>query len=462
MTLLLWVSMLVLAPQRSLWAAAPEPAVDETVASPNGDDAAPATRGEVWTPAWRFGPKQELELGVGASYWLRGELQLRERERELGLPQRVRGRLWLRYRGLTTHLEVQDVREWGEGDTRTTGTTGLGEGYAELAGEGRSGVLEGRLRLGRQRVAWGSERLIGEANWNPHGRAFDGLRAYGRAGPVGVELLGAMLRAPIRSDGLDDPRARAGEWLGAAQLFVAVDPWLRLETHLLARNREPSEDEPERHRLVLSPGLRLLGEPVPGLHYELEGYLQRGHWDGRPHRAWALASKVRYRVEGPGELRTTLVAGYAMASGTPCKGDPGDGCVAGVHREFDGFFGSRHTYLGFADLFAFSNVRDLELGPDFELGEWFELRARYHYFQLHESRGAWRRSNGTLVGRGWDRGNHEHGLGHEFDFDLRLRPLWPLTLELGYSPFVPDGAGPKLLGSRAAIHRVHLRVEVKI
>src|SRR5262249_13383010 len=52
------------------------------------------------------------------------------------------------------------------------------------------------LRLGRQRVAWGDGRLIGDDDWSATGRSLDAVRFGLELGDLDLEAMGALLAAP--------------------------------------------------------------------------------------------------------------------------------------------------------------------------------------------------------------------------------------------------------------------------
>ena len=74
-------------------------------------------------------------------------------------------------------IQVQDVRLWGEeantlGDFRADNFD-LHQGFVELK---KIWDTPWSMRLGRQEVSFGGQRLIGAVGWTQQGRAFDGMR----------------------------------------------------------------------------------------------------------------------------------------------------------------------------------------------------------------------------------------------------------------------------------------------
>ncbi|MCA9706404.1 MAG: alginate export family protein [Myxococcales bacterium] len=397
------------------------------------------------------GEADPLHFGLGASVWLRGEVRAESGEPTFVIPARTRAQVEARWRGLRSFVQFQDVRRWGSSaDLTTSATTGLHQGYLELSG--RWGAASGFIRVGRQQHFLGSMRVMGIAPWNPNMRSLDALRVHGEHGPFSFDVAGALLRPPETLELVDDTGdayqvRHRGEGLLTAAARAQVHRAFDLEGYALLRSYAPTVDDPTRDRLVFSPGGRLLGQPWRGLHYELEGYVQSGRWDGVPHAAWLGAATVGYAWErGP---RPQVEGGYVAASGGRCD-RVGDQVVCNreVHRDFDGLLGARHRFYGVADLFAPTNAHDGWVGARVSPGGWTELRAELHHFALHDPTGRWLRTNEAPVGSGPDPDNRQRTLGEEVDLRASLHPWGPLTLQAGHAVFVPTGAGRGLVGTR--------------
>jgi len=407
-------------------------------------------------------PADPLHFGLGASVWLRGEARAESGPVGWQIPQRTRVQVEARWRGLRSFVQVQDVRAWGTADTITTAaTTGIHQGYFELSG--RRGRAEGSIRVGRQQHFLGSMRLVGLAPWNPNMRAFDAVRLSGTHGPFSVDVVGALLRRPQTltvTDASGDARElrHGGEgWLATA-VRVQAHRAFDLEGYALLRNYAPTEAEPERERVVFSPGARAQGELGRGFRYDLEGYVQTGRWDGLSHAAWLGAATVGYRFDDP---HVPLVeGGYLATSGSGCAEVSGDvTCDVDGHRDFDGLLGARHRFMGIADLFAPTNTHDAWAGLRVSPAGWTELRVEMHHFMLHDPTGRWLRVNEAAVGIGPDPAGTRRTVGEELDLRVNLHPWGPLTAQLGYAMFVPVAAGERHVGS-SVLHFAYLMTQV--
>lgn len=399
------------------------------------------------------GPQDDpVRVRFGASVWARGQVRSKPPETTWRVPQRTRLQADARWRGLRGFVQVQDVRDWGAAPSTisTPATTGIHQGYLELSG--KRGDAEGMIRIGRQEHSLGSMRMVGTAPWNPHMRSFDAVRLRGAHGPFSVDVAGALLRTPGRFTYVDDEGAERTIEHGAEGLLmtsfgVAAHEAAQLEAYLLVRNQMPTADEPNVDRLVLSPGARLTGKPWRGLHYDLEGYVQTGRWDGRGHGAWLGAGTLGYRFRVDGEPLLELGGVVATGGGCDQAGESAT-CDRGPNHDFDGFFGARHRFLGIVDAFAPTNVIDAWGGVRVRPVSWLEVRTEMHHFMLYDPSGRWLAVNDAQVGSGPVPTNAERTVGEELDLRLSMNPWGPLQVQLGYGVLVPTGAGPAMIGER--------------
>lgn len=407
-------------------------------------------------------PQRELEIQPGVQVWLRAQARRNPDFASEAAPpdavdvlSRVRLSASIRWRMLRAFAQVQDHRSWGGQGELTTPPFGMHQGYAELAGEGRQ--MTAVLRLGRQEVSWGRQRILGPLPWAPQGRSLDGVSLLAVRGNAFAELLAAMIERP-RTFMADDASVHTrGVVLGAARFGIALHDAAKLELLALVDRAGPSPTQLQRDRLVADAGAHLIGEPVKKvLTYDVEAHGQLGHWNGARHRAWAFASIVRAQLPKP-KAHPGLHLGYAMGSGNACTGEPGTTCSPTRSREFFNFYPTNHPPYGNLDLNDWSNLRDAEVGVFVREDAGFEVSAIYHSFWLNDPRGTWTDSGSRLVATGWDPTNVHAHLGHELDVVLNYTPWPPLMIQPGYGFFVPGSAARRLAGDDAQ-HFVYLWV----
>jgi hypothetical protein len=434
--------------------------------APASEETPPAVAEPVPEPASAPSPapaerERELEFHPGVQIWLRGQAR-RNPDFSSETPpldtvdvlSRVRLSASIRWRMLHAFAQAQDHRSWGGQEETTTPPFGMHQGYAELDGE--RGKAHGSIRLGRQEVAWGRQRILGPLPWAAAGRSLDAVRILGGLGMVELELLAAMIERP-RTFTVEDVSVHTrGVTLGAMRLGIAPHDAVHVELMALVDRAGPSPAQLQRDRLVADAGVHVFGEPVKKvLTYDVEAHGQLGRWSGLPHRAWAFASLVRAQLPEP-KAHPGLHLGYAMGSGNVCTGEPGTTCSpTGTSREFFNFHPTNHPPYGNLDLNDWSNLRDLEAGLFVREDAGFEVSAIHHSFWMDDPRGTWTDSGSRLVATGWDPANTERHLGHELDVILTYTPWPPLMIQPGYGFFVPGAAARRIAGNDAQ-HFVYL------
>jgi len=341
------------------------------------------------------------------------------------------------FESLRLLVQVADARSFGQfaAGTDDGGTTGLHQGFLELAlGEGRW------LRLGRQEINLGHQRLVGALNWSTAGRSFDALRVHLGFGPSSLDLIGAMARWVRRvtetDDTVDPPEERStlstGDELVALYFAWAALEAVRLDAYVLYRHDGATEGDVERERDIAAPGLRLHGAPAAGLTYEVEGVIQAGRAGGRRHLAFGAALEVAYVVQVP------IRPGFALGGSYGSGGAPGDSIT-----ELDNFYPTNHGFYGIADLFGWRNL----LHGYFRISSAptaapITVSLNNHVFGLASPGDRWSSAGGATLGA--DSANRDRFLGYELDVDVGWRPRDWFAVSLGYALFIPATAASNL------------------
>ncbi len=414
--------------------------------------------------------KKQLSFVPGLRYWVRGfgrqvtSFDASAPAHQYGIIHQARLHARASYGPVSAFVQLQDARTWGfeQSTTSNDANTDLHQGYFDLAGA--TGKLSGSLRLGRQEIIIGSRRLFAERPWNPNGQSFDALRLRGSSTVVELDVFAAMLAPPrtieAQVDGEDVSISTRGGYVGGAYLTIHAHPAIAIDAAMFWDYEGPTATDLNRDRRIISPGVRLHGQPVRGWNYELEGYYQAGAQFRLPHRAWALAALTSYEFDV--DTRPTPYLGYTLASGQSCPPSEDGTCALGERStEFFDFYRRRHGYQGIADLALMRNIGDLETGVGLKPHSKLGLNVDYHLFHLQQPDGRWWRVPDNLVGAGFDPQNQARLLGQEFDFRLLARPFdaeWQgrkldlLKIEVGYALFLPLAAARTIAGGSDPRH----------
>lgn len=226
-------------------------------------------------------------------------------------------------------IQLQDVRTWGEEEDTlgdfSAGQFDLHQGYVEipdLAGQQAS------LRLGRQEMGLGEQRLVGSVDWTQQGRSFDGVRLSAGGGDAGGDVF-----YMVTSDRSVVGRETSAAFMGAHTTLAGVGGGV-LELfwfHDRARGARESAESTLGGSFDLRRGL---------LAVRVEGAYQLGTRDGDEVLAHLLAVRVGARIP---ENRGSVTFMYDLVSG--------GGAEDGRTRAFSTLYATNHRFYGYADLF---------------------------------------------------------------------------------------------------------------
>ncbi len=315
-------------------------------------------------------------------------------------------------RHVSAFVQLQDVRFWGEEANTLTDFRAdnfdLHQGYVELRSAEEGGW---RLRLGRQEVGFGEERLVGPVNWTQQGRSFDGLRA-GRDGSFGAIDAFAFVLAESAALGVPHESEFFGAYAQLEGIAGGALDLYSLHTHVAGVGTNQA-----------TLGARYQAARGPW-RYRIEGSYQLGDRDSATVRAFMVGARLGRMVADQIEL--TLW--YDLLSGDPA---PGDGRI----EAFETLFATNHPFYGLADLFldiprhtGGLGLHDVALKLSATPQPDLRLTLDAHAFSVMRL--------GTLSSR---------RLGEELDLTARYRYSTSVVLEGGAS-YVRDGPGLVALG----------------
>src|SRR5690606_20315581 len=261
---------------------------------------------------------------------------------------RARLGLGAAWRAAKAFVQFQDARNFGSFPGNDDGSTfALHQGYGEISSE------SGYIRLGRQEIDLGDQRMIGALDWLMKARSFDALRMHGVFGRIELDAFGAMLR-PMTT--LSTGESASGDYLGALTLTARLAAAFAMDLYVLYRHDGRIEGNVARDRDIASPGVRLFGT-AGGFGYTLEATAQAGDDAGASHLSYARSGYARNGLGGA--RRPAFHAGFAVASG-----------ASGRLSEFENFFPTNHKFYGFADLFGLRNLLDGHAGASLRPTAW--------------------------------------------------------------------------------------------
>ena len=324
---------------------------------------------------------------------------------------------------LRFHVQAQDARV----AKKSVGPTGtpfrapfdLRMAYADL-GSAKAPIA---VRVGRQELVYGEQRLVGHVSWVNAARTFDGAKVTFRAKAFEVDAFAASV-VRILEDGFDTS-GHGNRFVGTYLKTGAVIPNGSLEPYLFwRRDVDLATETGARGDLGQTTiGVRLAG-PLPAqLDYDVELAMQRGSLGSDDLRTWAGHGRLRKALPGRGAVR--LTGEYNYASGDE---DPADG----VRGTFDQLYPTGHDKYGLADQIGWRNIHHARAGVELTPLKKLPIATTYHSWWLAERRDGIYTAGSAPLARvpAGAAGRH---VGQELDVQA-ARPLTPqLHLVAGYA-----------------------------
>jgi len=311
--------------------------------------------------------------------------------------------------GVAAYVQFQDARTMGEEGSVTANlrNADLRQAWVQLDSIGGRALF---LRVGRQELAYGDERLVSPLDWSNTGRAWDGVRGWAALGDVRVEGFHTWV--------VERGNADRDDLFNGVHVARATP---KAEENLYAFARH----FPSARTFDVTYGAR-----VRRAFGRLDARAEAAGQDGRrgagdePVAAWGAAAKLSYEALPARRGRVALEAIAGSGSRAPSS-----------RREtFEPPFPLGHAYLGTMDLVGWSNVRDLNVGVSGEIARGVTGIVEVHDFELMEPTDAWYDAAGRAVLRA-SPGDATTDLGRELDLMLRWTPRPKVALAGGYGRF---------------------------
>lgn len=268
------------------------------------------------------------------------------------------------------------------------------------------------LRIGRQELNYGNQRLVSPLDWANVRRRFDGVKLFAKTGRWDVDFFYAkpVLVQRKQRDRYDEDF----DFYGIYTTYKGI-PRHGLDLYFFAVDDTGSSVSPNGRagdKSTYTLGGRFWGK-TGGFDYETELAGQWGHWAGDTVQAWSVTADGGYTLGVSGKPR--IGVGFDWATGDE---DPTDSAV----QTFDQLFPLGHKYFGFLDLVGRRNIT----GPNLNFSFWpvadkVQAAAAWHYFWLAQERDALYNAAGAATR--CDATGHG---GKEIGSELDLTVLWKI------------------------------------
>ncbi|HEY8666865.1 MAG TPA: alginate export family protein [Tepidisphaeraceae bacterium] len=298
----------------------------------------------------------------------------------------------------------------------------LQQGFVDLKTSDAANPF-GFLRLGRQELVYGAQRLVSPDDWRNVRRSFDGAKL---SLSIPNDTVEAFWVRPvlIEQDQFNNDvkgTSFAGIYNVLALPALMRDGNLKLDTYLFALNqsrRSPAGIDADTY----TAGMRFHGNPKP-FDFDVEGdyqFGQRGGQGGANISAWSVAAEAGYTL--PTTMTPRAFAGLDIASGSPDVG-----------KRFNQLFPPTYMYLGHVYLFGRTNLIDTHAGVELHLTHNLTFSAAEHVFWRENTDDAMYNLSGAVVRA--DNGTDAAYVGNELDFSLNWQIGEHLTGYIGWAHF---------------------------
>jgi len=279
------------------------------------------------------------------------------------------------------------------------------------------------LRVGRQELAYGEQRLVGHVSWVNAARTFDAAKLTIRGKRASLDVFGASV-VRILEDGFDKSGA-GNRFAGAYATVPSLVPAASVEPYAFwKRDVNLLTETATRGTLNLATiGVRWIGRLPRGFEYNTDTALQAGSLGSDDVNAWAGHYMMRSPASGSLGFRTSAEFNYATGDKDPADATRGT---------FDQLYPTPHDKYGLADQVGWRNIRHLRAGIELIPFKGVPVSANYHSWWLNEKRDGLYAAGGALLAR-VPAGAASAHVGQELDVQATKSLTPQLLVGAGYA-----------------------------
>jgi hypothetical protein len=247
------------------------------------------------------------------------------------------------------------------------------------------------IRVGRQELAFGEQRLIGHLGWANTARSFDGARMTLKRQGFQLDTFAASV-VTIRPDAFD--KSGAGNALyGAYGSLSALIPKQVVEPFFFWRQSSGVAAELGGTATIhqATTGARMAGKIPASLDYSSEVAMQTGSVGLDTIKAWAALGLLG-KTLGNVPAGPRLFAEYNYASGDANRAD-------GARGTFDQLYPTGHDKLGLSDQVGWRNIRHARAGIELKPAPKWQMNSSYHSWWLASAADGLYSASGALIAR---------------------------------------------------------------
>lgn len=322
-------------------------------------------------------------------------------------------------------VQTQDARAFNKATGgRTTplrDTLDLRQAYGEFG-------TTTMLRVGRQELNIGEQRLVGSATWLNNARTFDGGRLIVTRGRVQISVF-AVSVVTIQPEVFD--RSGSGNALtGADVVLNAIIPKQTVEPFFFWRQSRGITAELGGTATLrqATTGVRMAGRFSPTVDYSGDIAVQTGSAGPDAISAWASHTAVGRTFAGAA-FSPRLFGEFNHASGDANAKD-------GTRGTFDQLYPAGHDKYGLADQVGWSNINHVRVGVELKPAAKWQASGGYHGYWLASATDALYNAAGATVARS-TAGTAGRYVGQEVDVQTAYTYSPQLQIAGGFAHLTP-------------------------
>ena len=303
------------------------------------------------------------------------------------------------------------------------------------------------VRVGRQELIYGSQRLISPPDWANARRTFQGAKLYWVTEQWSIDAFWVqpVVNNPNKFDSVNNNQNLFGIW---STYRPKAGTFLDLYYVGFAQGNTTTNNG-DLHTM----GSRYTGDVEQHFLYDFEGAVQFGERGTRHDLGRFMSSGVGWLfAEVPWVPHVWVYYDYV-------SGDKDPTGRSGSNRGFRQLFAQNHNYFGYIDLVGRQNIHDLNVHVTARPQPWIGLYMAYHTFNLDSARDALYNSGGNVIRRD-PTGRSGNSVGQEIDLLVDIRVTSHQDLMVGYSKFFA-GTFYKLTGNPNNIELFYAQYSMK-
>ncbi|MDQ6953900.1 MAG: alginate export family protein [Mariprofundaceae bacterium] len=240
------------------------------------------------------------------------------------------------------------------------------------------------VRLGRQQLVYGDQRLLGHLGWKDVARTFDGVKGMYKSKSIKLDVfavhpsdIGAMTPSTANPQGKSLITWEDRTLVGAYATYN-IAPKTGADAYFInwSHNQQASVG---KGRNINTFGTRFFGKSN-GFDATAEMVFQNGTWKtGVSQSASAYAIKAGYTLN---TWKTRLGIEYDFSPGDDKRN-------AASHKDFVFPFHTNHAHYGEMDFFSWANMKDLRLSLKTTPLKGLTLLGNVHFLSLDKATGDW-------------------------------------------------------------------------